>query len=697
VDAASCRVAAAGSRRDFFAGFRQNISKQALKHEFSEVWQSRTHLSKDTHNNFMCGIAGFSGSFDSELLERMVSAISHRGPDDRGIRFEPETGIGLGHARLSIIDLSPDGHQPMTNEDGTLWLVYNGEIYNFKELARALEEKGHRFRSRTDSEVLLHLYEERGAAMLSDLNGIFAFALWDSRRREMLLARDALGVKPLYFSPIPKGVLFASEIKSLLECPDIPREIDLGAMHQYITYMWAPAPNTMFQAIRKLPPGHFLILKEGKIAKESTWYIMPYDGSRLPGTETDIARELAIRVETAVNRQLMADVPVGAFLSGGLDSSAIVAMIRRLRPADPVPCYSIGFPDDLPVEDCPSDLPYARRVAKHLGVDLREIIVKPEQLAQKLQELIFFLDEPQSDPAPINAMLIAEAAHRDGIKVLLSGAGGDDLLTGYRRHFALSCEHYWDWLPAPVRRLAGNLIRRIGNVQQPFFRRLKKGFGHMGLDGDDRLAAYFKWSPDDVRQSLFHPDVRASLDRSPVDAQLLASLGEIPLENDRLNRMLHLEAKHFLCDHNLNYTDKTSMRHGVETRVPLLDLDLVRFATRIPPEMKQKGTIGKAIFKKAMEPFLPKGVIYREKTGFGAPLRRWIKSDLRETIGEVLSPAAIRARGLFDPKGIQALMEADLKGRVDGAYTVFAVLCVELWCRLFIDGKGRAGSWVTSI
>lgn len=635
----------------------------------------------------MCGIVGYSGRFEPALLEEMITALAHRGPDDRGRWADPAAGVGLGQARLSIIDLSADGHQPMTNEDGSLWLTYNGELYNYRDLAAGLVARGHRFRSRTDSEVFLHLYEEKGPAMLADLNGIFAFALWDSRRREMLVARDALGVKPLYYAPLPAGLAFASELKALLPCPGLAREIDLEALQQYLAFLWAPAPRTLLQGVRKLPPGSALLVRDGRIAREWTWYTLPYDGIRRAEPEADLARELAVRLETAVDRQLMADVPVGAFLSGGLDSSAVVAMAARRRPGERFPCYSIGFPPGEASEDGPSDLPFARRVADHLGVDLREIVVRPSQLAGRLEELIWCLDEPQADPAPLNALFIAEAARRDGIKVLLSGAGGDDLFTGYRRHLALTMEPLWDWWPAPVRRLAGRLAGRVGNAQHPLFRRLRRGFGHMHLDGDERLVSYFLWSADDTRRPLLHPDVRRDLAGRRAEDALLASLADIPAETDPLQRMLFLEGRHFLGDHNLPYTDKTSMAYGVEARVPLLDLELVRFAAGIPPGLKQQGKVGKAIFKKAMEPFLPREVIYREKTGFGAPLRLWLRGDLRPVVDELLSPDRLRARGLFDPEGVRRLLAADARGRVDGGYTIFALLCVEVWCCLFLDRR----------
>lgn len=635
----------------------------------------------------MCGIAGYSGDFGPILLSDMIKTVSHRGPDDEGMWTDLDQRIGLAHARLSIIDLSSRGHQPMPNEDKKIWLICNGEIYNYRELWQELEIKGHIFRSRTDSEVLLHLYEEEGSNMLGRLNGIFAFALWDGRRKELFLARDAMGVKPLYYSEFDSGFLFASELKAILVSSEVPRQIDIEAVHQYLTYLWAPAPKTMLKHIKKLPPAHAIIVRGGEIIKEWSWHILPYDGNRLDKSEYEICRELAEKTQKAVDRQLVSDVPVGAFLSGGLDSSAVVAMMRKIMPESEINCYSIGFENTDEMEGSPLDLPYAKKAARHLGVTLHEIVITPEDLIKKLEELLYCLDEPQADPAPISAMFIARRAREDGIKVLLSGAGGDDIFTGYRRHAALVYERYWDWLPIGVKRFIMAEVGKIGNANLPLIRRLKKMFAYADKMPEQRLVSYFKWSTEKLRGEILSKDVKRELENCTVETPLLESLREIPEEQDALNRMLYLEAKHFLADHNLNYIDRTSMRYGVEVRVPLLDTDLVEFAAKIPTSMKQKGRTGKAIFRKAMEPYLPRDVIYRQKTGFGAPLRKCINKDLREMIGDFLSRDSLYSRGLFDPSGVQSLIERNQRGEVDGAYTIFSILCIEIWCRIFLDTR----------
>ncbi len=668
----------------------------------------------------MCGLAGFMGLSNESLLSDFNRLITHRGPDDSGhVTFAiPEGRVGLVHRRLSIIDLSAEGRQPMTvdceacgvrasaTDKERLWLAYNGEIYNYRQLRAELKQKGHRFHSQTDSEVLLHLYAEDGPAMLGRLNGIFAFAIYDGRPGgqtggvrpgDLLLVRDGLGVKPLYYAEIPDGFLFASELKALLACPDVSRELDLTALHCYLAYLWAPAPLTPLKAVRKFEPGEAMIVRGGRMARRWTFYEQPYGRPWLTGSEEEIAAELRERLAAAVERQLVADVPVGAFLSGGLDSSSVVAMMRKLRPADPVRCYSIGFAGDSDVEGNPADLPYARRVAGHLGVDLRVLEIQPDAI-RYLDRMLYHLDEPQADPAPINALLIAEQASRDGIKVLMSGAGGDDIFSGYRRHWALTMEKRWLWLPRPVRERVAAWAREALDGMGPgalmrshLARRALKTQAFIDLPDAERLASYFLWSGEGLRRSLYSPRMAQAVRDFETLEPLKRSLERIPGEHDPLNRMLYLEARHFLADHNLNYTDKTSMASGVEVRVPLLDLELVDFAARIPPGMKQKGAIGKAIFKKAMEPHLPSEVIYRPKSGFGAPLRRWLHRELRPVVEDVLSPSSLRRRDLFDPVAVRRLVDLDQNGRVDGAYTIFSLICIELWCRMFIDGQVPSG------
>jgi len=663
----------------------------------------------------MCGIAGFAGHYDATLLMEMHRRIAHRGPDDAGVLLlEPGAQrVGLAHRRLSIIDLSSAAHEPMgvrcercrvdSAREPSLgrWLIYNGEIYNYRELRAGLEVRGHRFHSKSDTEVLLHLYGDEGTAMLSRLNGMFAFALYDgighpSDRRmppgAVLLARDAFGVKPLYYAETGRGFLFASELKAVLAAPDVSRELDLVAIHEYLAFLWSPAPRTPLLGVRKAAPGEALVVRGGRIAERFAFYELPYGQAARRGSEDDAIRAVRDTFEQAVERQLVADVPVGAFLSGGLDSSSIVAMMRRRRPEVAIPCYTIGFRGSEGSDPgAPSDLPYARRVAAALRVDLR-VIELDYSMIDQLDRMIYHLDEPQGDPAPINSLLIADQAHRDGVKVLMSGTGGDDLFSGYRRHLALRYEPMWRWLPNSVLHRVARMARAVsagggprGGMERSSWRRLAKSLNYADLPDDRRLASYFMWSVEEVRRGLYSPELADATSGHDTATPLLASLARIPAEKDPLNRMLYLETRHFLADHNLNYTDKTTMAAGVESRVPFLDPDLVALAARIPSGWKQNGRVGKSIFKKAMEPYLPRDVIYRPKTGFGAPIRRWMSVELRPLLEEVLSPQSLRRRGLFDPQAVRRLIDDDAAGRIDGAHTLFALLCIEKWCRLFVD------------
>jgi asparagine synthase (glutamine-hydrolysing) len=655
----------------------------------------------------MCGIVGFQGRFSAELLGAMTSAVAHRGPDGEGMVLleAPDQPLsGLGHRRLAIIDLSAAGCQPMTvvaDAGGGmqlgLTLVFNGEIYNYRELRAELTAAGHRFTSATDSEVLLHLYERDGLEMLDRLNGIFAFAIHDARpmgrpagvaRGTLFIARDQLGVKPLYYAQTPRGVLFASEIKALLCDPQLSRELDPLALHYTLAYLWTPAPRTLLAAVKKLEPGHAMLVHDGQVRRRWRYYQLPYDGVRSAVDFAASARSVAGHLETAVRRQLVSDVPVGAYLSGGLDSSAIVAMMRRAQPEQRITCFTIDFPQPVDGEGNPPDLPYARQVARHLGVDLVEVLMEPSAI-RRLPQIVELLDEPQADPAAINALLIAERARQMGIPVLLSGAGGDDLFSGYRRHRALAFERTWSWLPRAARRSLQRFASAAASgggfgQARPALRRLAKMFAYAAEDSDRRLVAYFWWSTECVRRELYSADWGARLRDVDTATPLLQSLEGIPAERDPLQRLLYLETKHFLADHNLNYTDRAGMAVGVEVRVPLLDLDLVRLAAAIPPEFKQRGATGKAVLKRAMEPYLPRAVIYRQKTGFGAPLRHWLRNELRPMVEDTLSAGAVQRRGIFDPAAVRRLVDRDRAGQLDGAYTVFALMTLELWCRRFL-------------
>ncbi len=629
----------------------------------------------------MCGIAGFSGNFDRELLDRMNDVQAHRGPDDADVWYDAERRIGLAHRRLTIIDLSALGRQPMWDVDRRAVIAFNGEIYNYRELRAELEGRGVRFRSHSDTEVLLNLYLLDGQKMLSRLNGIFAFAIYEPARRTLFLARDQLGIKPLYYAEPPGGFVFASEMKSLMCAPGLDKTIDADAVRNYMTYLWCPAPRTMLRFVQKLQPGHAMVVTAGRIEKRWQYYELPTHSPDETMSEEEAISQVEHQVRTSVGRQMVADVPVGSFLSGGLDSSSIVSFAREAT-EHRLQCFTIGFRDDsLRDEGIEEDLPYAQKVAEHLGVDLHTVYVETPQLVDNLEKMIYHLDEPQADPAPLNVFFICEMARQNGMKVLLSGAGGDDIFSGYRRHYALQQEKFWAWMPRPARKLLRGATGMLPH-STTLGRRLAKGFRYAELDSDARIASYFEWMDPEVQRSLYGPylDHAGSFDRP-----LLDTLGRLPDDMPALNRMLFLDTKHFLTDHNLNYTDKMAMATGVEVRVPLIDVDLVNLASRIPVGLKQRGNVGKWIFKKAMEAHLPADVIYRSKSGFAMPLRRWLRNELRPVVEDVLSDASLSRRGLFDPQGVRELVARDRAGKIDGAYTILSMICVELWCRLFID------------
>ncbi len=634
----------------------------------------------------MCGITGISFlpniTLNPASLRASLTALAHRGPDDSGIFQDHRHGIGLAHARLSILDLSPLGHQPMHSPDGSVVLVFNGEIYNFRELRADLEAKGVSFRGHSDTEVLLNLYLAEGEGMLSSLNGIFAFALWDGRQQALLLSRDALGVKPLYYSALDGHFGFASEIKALLHLVPQARELDMASLHRYLSFLWCPGDGTPLKEVRKLLPGEAMWVHAGKITKRWIWYQLPvFRGGTADFNEQAAVAGTASHLRQAVQRQMVADVPIGAFLSGGLDSSAIVAFARELNPD--IHCFTIESTGGQEA-GLTEDLPYARKVAHHLGVPLEVVSINANRMAGDLERMVAQLDEPLADPAPLNVLYISQLAREQGMKVLLSGAGGDDLFTGYRRHRAVQAERYWRWLPKSVRR---GLARTTGRLdqQRALTRRIAKLFSGAALEGNDRLVEYFRWAREGDLLALYTPEMRRALGGELAATPMLDFLQPLPDCIAPLDRMLALEQRFFLTDHNLTYTDKMSMAVGVEVRVPFLDLDLVDFAARIPLGLKQRGSEGKWVLKKAMEPYLPHEIIYRPKSGFGAPLRQWMRCDLRELLGDLLSANSLKRRGLFEPVAVQRLISANDTGKVDASYTLLSLLCIEIWCRSYLD------------
>lgn len=637
----------------------------------------------------MCGIAGFFGRPAVDVSDAVLDRIGHRGPDGRG-RYNSTCGsVSLFHTRLAILDPTPDGAQPMAAAEGQIVITYNGEIYNFQDLRAGLETRGHVFHTKTDTEVLLALYLEYDTALLEKLNGIYAFALWDARSKSLFVARDGLGVKPLYFSECGGAFAFASEIKALLCFPWVPRTLDPQAMAHYVRYMWCPAPRTPLVDVHKLEPGTALIVREGRIVKRWRHYALPAPGPDASRSVTDWTADVREVLRRAVERQMVSDVPLGAFLSGGLDSSAIVAYARQ-HTAGRLQCFTIDFDEVLAKEEgLDRDFPYAERVARHLDVDLHVVRVDAE-MAGELARMVWQLDEPQADFSALNVWYISRLARKHGIKVLLSGAGGDDLFTGYRRHRALGLNALWDRMPQEARGFAAGVGELLPG-RPPLLRRLKKLLAAARMQGDGRLASYFDWVPAKRVRKLFVPELAQTLGEEP----LLADLQNMPETATPLQRMLLLEQRYFLADHNLNYSDKMSMAAGVETRVPFLDTEVVALAARIPDRFRQHGAQSKWILKKAMEGTLPNEVLHRPKMGFGVPLRAWLRGPLKTMMYDLLSRGTLSKRRLFEPTAVSELVADNEVGKVDYAHSILSLMCIELWCQEFID-KCAGDSWSTA-
>tara|TARA_B100000073_G_scaffold342506_1_gene345713 strand:- start:831 stop:2726 length:1896 start_codon:yes stop_codon:yes gene_type:complete len=621
----------------------------------------------------MCGIAGFIGSISPDWLVQANQLQAHRGPDDRGIWFGP--GVGLAHIRLSILDVSPLGHQPMASEDRRWQLVFNGEIYNFRELRADLEGLGYHFRGHSDTEVLLALWQQYGSACLPLLNGMFALAIWDNYSHELVIARDASGIKPVFWIVTAAGLVFASERKAFAPLLPPPEQLQADHLLQQLSYLWCPGPATLQKDIRSLEPGGLLKCAPGCSPQLLRWCAPIPAKAPMVGSSRQSIAGTRRRLRQAVHRQMVADVPLGAFLSGGLDSSAVVAFARELNPN--LQCFTIRNPgaEEAGFAD---DLPFARHVSCHLGVTLHEVEVRSGDLAAELRWMLAQVDAPVADPAPLNVVHICRAARSHGIKVLLSGAGGDDLFTGYRRHWALQSERFWSWWPRPWRR---QLRRCSGAFPQgsAVFRRLARAFEQADADPRQRLIHYFRWGSPALLRSLLSDPLQCQLQDISATEPLKAWLEALPPGLTPLQQMLTLEQRFFLADHNLHYTDAMSMAAGIEVRVPFLDPELLAWSWRLPDRFKQRGRCGKWVLKRAMEPYLPRDVIYRPKTGFGAPLRRWLQHDLQPLLLELLDPVRLAEDGLFNPAAVKQLIADDSSGRRDATYTIWSILCITIW------------------
>jgi asparagine synthase (glutamine-hydrolysing) len=626
----------------------------------------------------MCGIAGFLGPWPRSLVEDMVAAEGHRGPDGVGYFHNAEVGIGLGHARLSIIDLSEQAAQPMISEDGRYIITFNGEIYNYRGLRTELEAVGVRPRTHSDTEILLQLFIRYGTRCLERLQGIFAFAVWDAVERKLFLARDHLGVKPLYYAALPQGFLFASELKVLTLCPDLDRAIDPVAVSDHLGFLWTAGESTMLRSVKKLRPGGMLTVDNHSIRSER-YYRAPLSGTAVDtrAMEPTLLRDL---IDEVVADQMVADVEVGALLSGGVDSSAIVASMCRASEPERITtfCASVSATAGG-ADNFGDDAGFARVVANNLGVHLIEVPTGAD-LIESLPGMVWSLDEPTADFSALQTQLLAHAARGAGIKVLLSGAGADDIFTGYGRHSVALLFAALDRFPG-LRQTVGALCRVFppGSIRG---RRMLRMGELLAMGEEVMLSEAMSLSSvsGQRRLALLSGDVRAQVAGRKFPAPFAESLartrGLHPVE-----RILDLDLNGFLPDHNLNYADKMAMQAGVEIRVPFCDRRLVEFAMQFPLCEKIDFRQTKKILRQSQKERVPNAVLKRPKQGFGVPVRDWLKGPARAKMEELTSTPVIEARGLFDAGAVAALRSDFLAGRIDAAMSLFPIMTVELWCR----------------
>jgi asparagine synthase (glutamine-hydrolysing) len=624
----------------------------------------------------MCGIAGIAHPgaarpVNAELLRAMTDRLVHRGPDGSGVHVEP--GVGLGHRRLSIVDLAA-GHQPMYNEDDSVAIVFNGEIYNFPGLVEELAALGHRFRTRCDTEVILHAWEEWGTACLQRFNGMFAFALWDRNRRQLFVARDRLGVKPLYYAFLPDGTLvFASELKSLELHPELPRQVSARAIEDYLTFGYVPDPATIYRDVHKLAPGHYLLADWGTGRHDvRCWWDLPAErfGSRSLAPEA-AADELIAQLEAATRRRLIADVPLGAFLSGGVDSSAVVAMMARIT-RDPVKTCAIGFDD--PDYD---EAAYARTVAARFGTDHSERIVQVDDFGL-LDALVDVYDEPYADSSAIPTYRVCEAA-RERVTVALSGDAGDENFAGYRRYRLFAGEEaVRNLLPMALRRpVFGFLGRAYPKLDwAPRVFRGKTTFQALARDSVGAYLHGVSLASDETRALLYDPAFRRALggysSREVFDRHVAGRRFA-----DSLSMVQYLDLKTYLPGDILTKVDRASMAHSLEVRGPFLDYELVEWAAALPADLKLRGGTGKFVLKRALEPLLPADILYRKKMGFAVPLGRWFRGPLRARVAALATSRTLLDTGVFAPAGLARLVELHLAARRDFSPTLWSLLMLE--------------------
>jgi asparagine synthase (glutamine-hydrolysing) len=627
----------------------------------------------------MCGICGVV-AFDHEreveprLVKAMADSIRHRGPDDEGMHVGGQAA--LGHRRLSIIDLH-SGHQPLSNEDGTVWIAFNGEIYNYRQLRAELIQKGHRFRTHSDTETIVHLYEEHGADCVQHLRGMFAFAIWDATARTLLLARDRVGIKPLYYTVVDRQLLFASEIKALLQHAGVPRQVNPAAIDGFLMHHYGPGEETAVAGIRRLLPGHRLVLKDGHVAVTQYWDLR-FPERPMRGTEDEIARDLVDLLDDAVREHMIADVPVGVLLSGGVDSTAMLGFAVR-HTQQPVKTFTIGFTEPGTIDE----RPYARIASRHYGSDHHEMTVSAQDFRDFLPRYIRHMEEPVCEPPAVALYYVTELARRD-VKVLLSGEGGDEGFAGYPNYRnTLWLERLKSLGVYPTRAAAAGFDLLARTSGHPRWSR----FAH---EMRNDLADYY-WSrtagPSSTfartKPTLYSAAFQAEVGRSGSHEfvrELFANVRAQPV----LNQMLYVDTKTWLPDDLLIKADKMTMANSVELRVPLLDHRVLEFAAALPTRMKVRGARTKHILKRALADRIPQEILNRRKTGFPVPHRKWLGGELAGFVHDVLTDPRTRRRGYFREEAVTSLLARSRSGE-DLSTEIFSLLALELWHREFID------------
>jgi asparagine synthase (glutamine-hydrolysing) len=641
----------------------------------------------------MCGICG-KVSFNSRdipesLLKRMSMSFSYRGPDDKGFYIHEKTNdpdnqkpsIGLGHQRLSIIDLSDAGHQPMSNENGTIWITYNGEIYNYREIAKELKKKGHLFKSESDTEVVLHLYEEEGTGAVNRLNGMFAFAIWDENINRLWVCRDRIGIKPLVYYWDGKHFTFASEIKALLTDSNISKQLDYDALQLYLAFNYVPAPYTIFKGIKKLEPGQYLLLQDRKIEIQTYWEppdsVDPVFASLPLADQIEVFREpLYESINEAVSSRMIADVPLGAFLSGGIDSSIIVALMAH-NSGRPVKTFSIGFKDD-PLYD---ETHYAREVAERYGTEHNEFKLGYKDMLDVLPDVISAFDEPFADSSAIPTFIVARET-RKYVTVALSGDGGDELFAGYRSYLSeYWCDRYMQ-VPALLRKgLIENLIKTLPDSRDvkilEYIRRLKKFIKATKGSFPERLLALKEVFPDEIRKNLLLNNNNRNGSRDPALGWIKQLLGGY--NGDRINSMLYSDLKDSLPGDMLTKVDWMSMKNSLEVRVPLLDHRLVELAFRMKGSLKLNNGKTKFVLKEAFKDLLPPSLYNRPKAGFEVPISRWLKTDLKFLFDQYLAKDKLQEQGIFDSEIVDGLIQKHLSNKTDTSWMLWNLIVFQNW------------------